>query len=303
MQEKIKALLKKNNAIMLAHNYQRPEVQDVADLCGDSLELSIKAAATDAEVIIFCGVHFMAETASILSPQKRVLLPRFDAGCPMADMIDTESLEAMLAKLGPMPVVTYVNSTAEVKALSTICCTSANVLDVVASIEADEILMTPDKNLAQYAAARTDKKIHLWQGYCPTHEKLTVNDVKKAKDAHPEAVFMAHPECRPEVLELADVIVSTSGMIRHASQAKADEFIVGTETGLLHPLKKANPQKHFFAATEKMVCPNMKKITLEDVLKTLETMDGEVKVPEETRLPALNAVQKMVDLALAKQIA
>lgn len=297
MQEEIRALLKEKNGIMLAHNYQRPEVQDVADLCGDSLELSIKAAATKAAVILFCGVHFMAETASILSPNKKVLLPRIDAGCPMADMIDAESLKTMKTKLGPVPVVTYVNSTAEVKALSTICCTSANVLKVVDSIEADEILMTPDKNLAQYAAAHSDKKIHFWQGYCPTHEKLTAADVKKAKASHPQAVFMAHPECRPEVLELADVIVSTSGMLRHAGQAKEREFIVGTESGLLHPLKKANPDKRFFAAAEKMVCPNMKKITLEDVLKTLETMEGEVKVPEETRLPALEAVQKMVDLA------
>ena len=300
MQDRIKALLKQKNAIMLAHNYQRPEIQDLADLCGDSLELSIKASQTDAEVILFCGVHFMAETASILSPQKTVLLPRTDAGCPMADMIDPESLQARKDELPSMPVVTYVNSTAAVKAISTICCTSANVIEVVNSLSADEILMTPDRNLALYTAARTDKKIHIWEGYCPTHEKLTAADAHKAKAAHPDAVFMAHPECRPDVLELADVIVSTSGMIRHATASAQEEFIVGTEIGLLHPLQKANPNKRFYPAAAKMVCPNMKKTTLEDVLRSIENMEGEVKVPEEIRRPALQAVQQMVNLSLSK---
>ena len=300
MKEKIRGLLKKRNAIMLSHNYQPPEIQDLADLCGDSLELSIKAAQTDAEVIVFCGVHFMAETASILSPNKTVLLPREDAGCLMADMIEPEGLQVMIDKLPAMPVVTYVNSTAAVKALSTICCTSANVVDVVNSLDADEVLMTPDRNLAMYTASQTKKKVHTWDGYCPTHDRLKPADVHNARKAHPDAVFMAHPECRPEVLELADVIRSTSGMIRYAKESKSSSFIVGTEIGLIYPLKKANPDKAFYPASTKMLCKNMKKISLEDVLRSLEFMEGEVKVPENIRQPAFKAVQRMVDLSLSK---
>jgi quinolinate synthase len=297
MKNRIRELLKQRNAILLAHNYQPPEIQDVADLCGDSLELSIRAARTDKAVIVFCGVHFMAETASILSPHKTVLLPRRDAGCLMADMIDPESLQARIDSLPPMPVVTYVNSTAAVKALSTICCTSANVIKVANSLKEEEMLMTPDRNLARYAASRTNKKIHIWEGYCPTHEWLTASDVQKARSAHPRAVFMAHPECRPEVLELADVIVSTSGMIRYAGQSDKKEFIVGTEMGLLYPLQKQYPDKAFHPASTKMVCKNMKKIGLKDVVDSLEKMQGEVKVPEEIRLPALKAVERMIALA------
>ncbi len=292
--EKIKALGKRRNAIILAHNYQPPEIQDLADLCGDSLELSRKAAQTDAAVIVFCGVHFMAETASILSPRKKVLLPRLDAGCLMADMITAESLRHKIASLPPMPVVTYVNSTADVKALSTVCCTSANVVQVVNSLSADEMLLTPDRNLARYAAARTGKKIHIWEGYCPTHEWLKPADVAEARAAHPQAAFLAHPECRPEILELADVIASTSGMLRHVAQAREREFIIGTEQGLLHPLQKANPDKRFYPASRKMICKNMKKIGLDDVEHCLENLTNEVKVPEPIRLPALKAVERMI---------
>ncbi len=301
MQSAIRRLVKEKKAIILAHNYQPPEIQDLADLCGDSLELSIKAAQTDAEIIVFCGVHFMAETASILSPQKTVLLPREDAGCLMADMIDPESLKLKIDQLPPMPVVTYVNSTAAVKALSTICCTSANVIDVVNSLDAPEILMTPDRNLARYAAAHTNKKVHIWDGFCPTHEWLTVEDVEQAKKAYPNAVFIAHPECRPEVVAMADVVASTSGMLRHVRQSSRTEFIIGTEKGLLYPLQKDNPDKRFYPASEKMLCKNMKKIGPEDVVRSLETMSGEVKVPEEIRVPALAAVQRMIDLALKKR--
>jgi quinolinate synthase len=297
MQTKIKALLKAKNAILLAHNYQPPAIQEVADLCGDSLELSIRAADTDAEVIVFCGVHFMAETASILSPEKTVLLPKADAGCPMADMVTPEAMKARMAELGPMPVVTYVNSPAAVKALSTVCCTSADAVKVVNSLGAAEILMTPDRNLAQNTAAHTDTKIHLWEGYCPFHNALTAQQAKKVKASHPEALFMAHPECRPEVVALADAVVSTSGMLRYAAQSDASSFIVGTEMGLLHPLSKAAPGKTFIPASEEMLCPDMKKITLDDIVACLENMSGEVKVPEETRLPALKAVQGMLDLA------
>jgi quinolinate synthase len=298
MKEKIKNLLKKRKAIMLAHNYQPPEIQDLADLCGDSLELSIKAAQTDAEVIVFCGVHFMAETASILSPDKTVLLPRKDAGCPMADMITPEALKAKLDELPSMPVVTYVNSTAAVKALSTICCTSANAIDVVNSLESVEVLMTPDRNLAMYTATQTKKKIHTWDGYCPIHDRLKPDDVKKTMGAHPDSVVMAHPECIPEVLILADKVLSTSGMIRYAQESKSRAFIVGTEVGLLYPLKKANPGKDFYPASSAMECPDMKKISLDDIAGSLEFMEGEVKVPEDIQRPALKAVKRMVDLSL-----
>jgi quinolinate synthase len=298
MKEKIRNLLKKRNAIMLVHNYQPPEIQDIADLCGDSLELSIKAAQTHAEIIVFCGVHFMAETASILSPDKTVLLPRKDAGCPMADMITPEALKDKLDKLPPIPVVTYVNSTAAVKALSTICCTSANAIAVVNSLDAQEVLMVPDRNLARYTASHTHKKVHVWNGYCPVHDLLTREDVKKVKQIYPDAVFMAHPECRPEVLSLADHVFSTSGMIRFASESEHRVFIVGTEVGLLYPLKKANPEKEFYPASDAMECPDMKKITLHDIVRSLELLEGEVKVPEKIQRLALKAVQRMVDLSL-----
>jgi quinolinate synthase len=297
MKTKIRELLKQRNAILLAHNYEPPEIQEVADLCGDSLELSIKAAHTDAEVIVFCGVHFMAETASILSPQKTVLLPSLDAGCPMADMIDPTSLKTKLETLPDMPVVTYVNSSAAVKALSTVCCTSANVIAVVNSLDADEILMTPDRNLARFAAANTNKKIHIWEGCCPIHDRLTRDAAKAAKEAHPEALFLAHPECRPEVVQMADEVVSTSGMIRFAKSSSAKEFIIGTEVGLLYPLKKQAPDKTFYPASTEMLCPDMKKISLEDVILCLENMQIEVKVPEEIRKPALKAVERMISIS------
>jgi len=281
---------------MLAHNYQPPEIQDAADLCGDSLELSIKAAQTDADVIVFCGVHFMAETASILSPDKTVLLPKTDAGCPMADMITGEALSKKLEELPPMPVVTYVNSSAEVKSLSTICCTSANAVNVVNSLDEDEVLMTPDKNLARYVAGRTSKKIHSWEGFCPFHDKLTTRDVEKARAAHPDAVFIAHPECRPEITETADLVTSTSGMLRHVMESEKTEFIIGTEIGLLYPLAKQNPGKSFYPASRQMECADMKKISLDDVARSLELMEGRVKVPETIRKPAMEAVQRMIDI-------
>ena len=295
---KIKELAKQRRAIILAHNYQPPEIQDLADLCGDSLELSRKAAQTDAEVIVFCGVHFMAETASILSPDKKVLLPRLDAGCLMADMITAEGLKLKIESLPPMPVVTYVNSTADVKALSTVCCTSANVVQVVNSLPEQEMLLTPDRNLAMYAASRTGKKIHIWEGFCPTHDRLRLEDVAQARAAHPQALFLAHPECRPEVVEMADVVASTSGMLRYVAQAPEKEFIVGTEMGILHPMRKAAPGKTFYPASPKMTCQNMKKITLQDVLTSLEQLSGEVRVPEHIRIPALKAVQAMIALKL-----
>ncbi|WP_457552663.1 quinolinate synthase NadA [Desulfobacula sp.] len=296
MKEKIKQLAREKNAIILVHNYQPPEIQDIADLCGDSLELSIKASKTKADIIVFCGVHFMAETASILSPEKIVLLPAKDAGCPMADMVEPDALKKKKQALGNIPVITYVNSSAAVKAVSDICCTSANVIKVVNSIDADEILMTPDKNLAQYAASNTSKKIHLWDGFCPFHNTLTAQDVKRARKDHPNACFIAHPECRPEVLKLADSIQSTSGMIKFAGQSRHTSFILGTETGLLYPISKTYPQKKFYPASPKMYCTDMKKITLENLADSLETLTGEIKVPEDIRKNALGAVQKMINL-------
>ena len=296
MKAKIKQLAKEKNAIILAHNYEPPEIQDIADLCGDSLELSIKASKTKADIIVFCGVHFMAETAFILSPEKTILLPNTDAGCPMADMVDPIALKTKKQALGNIPVITYVNSSAAVKAVSDVCCTSANVIKVVNSIDADEILMTPDKNLALYAAANTSKKIHLWDGYCPFHNILTSQDVERAKKEHPKALFIAHPECPPEVLALADSIQSTSGMIKFAGQSDQDSFILGTETGLLYPISKAYPEKKFYPASEKMYCTDMKKITLKNLLDSLENLTGEIKVPEDIRKEASGAVQKMLTL-------
>jgi quinolinate synthase len=297
MKKIIQDLARRKNAIVLAHNYQPPEIQEIADLCGDSLELSIMAAKTTADIIVFCGVHFMAETASILCPDKTVLLPNPDAGCPMANMVTPEALTTRKKALGNIPVITYVNSSAAVKAVSDICCTSANVIDVVNAQSADEVLMTPDRNLAQYAAGHTDKTIHLWDGYCPFHNNLTPEDVATARQEHPEALLMAHPECPPEVLALADTIQSTSGMIRYAKNSLHRQFIIGTEVGLLYPISKANPGKQFFPASEKMLCADMKKIGLEDVKNSLETLSGEVRVPEHIRKDALGAVQKMIDLA------
>jgi len=296
IQNTIKRLAKDKHAIILAHNYQPGEIQDIADLCGDSLELSIRAAQTDAEVIVFCGVRFMAETAAILSPDKTVILPKDNAGCPMADTITPEALTSWKQAHPGVPVVTYVNSTAAVKALTTVCCTSANVIRVVNSLTEDEILMAPDRNLANYAASRTNKKIHIWNGCCPFHDALTPEAVIIQKQRYPDAMFMAHPECRCEVLDLADEIASTSGMLKIARESNQRAFIVGTEVGLLYSLQKANPDKRFYPASEALECRDMKKITLEDVAQSLENLTGQVKVPEDIRIPALKAVERMIRL-------
>ena len=295
VQKKIRQLVEKRNAVILVHNYQRSEVQEIADLCGDSLELSIKASQTDAEVIVFCGVHFMAETASILCPDKKVLLPVLDAGCPMADMITAKALRDRKQEMPDATVISYVNTTAEVKAESDICCTSANAVRVAASIDPDvEIFMTPDKNLAQYTQHNTDRKISYWEGYCPIHNNLTVEQVMKVKKAHPEALFLAHPECPPEILELADEIRSTSGMLAYVTESEKKEFIIGTETGILYPMSKANPDKIFIPADPDMVCDDMKKTGLTDILRALEDLQPEVKVSEEIRVKAKGAVDRML---------
>lgn len=294
--EKIRRLAQQKNALILAHNYQPPEIQDIADMCGDSLELSIKAAGTKADIVVFCGVHFMAETASILCPEKTILLPRTDAGCPMADMVTPEALEEKINSMPGVPVVTYVNSSAAVKAMSTVCCTSANAVKVVQSLETDEIIMAPDRNLAAYTAAQTGKNIHFWEGFCPYHDRLDPKTLQKVRKDHPRALFMAHPECRPEITAMADIVTSTSGMLDYAARSGSDEFIVGTETGLIHALKKTCPEKSFYPASDQMYCKDMKKITPKDIKASLENLSGEVRVPEEIRIPALSAVKKMLSV-------
>ncbi|MBW2622388.1 MAG: quinolinate synthase NadA [Deltaproteobacteria bacterium] len=293
-QARVKELLKERQAILLAHNYQRDEIQEIADITGDSLGLSMQAAQTEARVIVFCGVHFMAETASIVCPDKTVLLPRLDAGCPMADMITAPALKKRKEELPGVPVVTYVNTTADVKAESDICCTSANVVAVVKSIDSGRILMTPDKNLGKYAQRFVDKELLLWEGYCNIHDGLAADDVLKAKARHPQAVVLAHPECRPEVLDLADVIRSTSGMIAFCEESEDREFIIGTENGILYQLRTRNPDKKFYPASDIMLCPNMKRTRLPDVVKALETMEPIVKVEEDIRVRALKAVERML---------
>lgn len=294
IKNEIRSLLQKRNAVLLAHNYMRDEVQEIADITGDSLGLSMEAAKTSADVIVFCGVHFMAESASILSPDKMVLLPRLDAGCPMADMVTVEGLLEMKARHPGVPVVTYVNSTAAVKAHTDICCTSANAVKVVNSLPEDEIIFVPDRNLGRYAAQFSSKTFHFWDGFCPTHERLRVEEVIKLKSEHPDALFICHPECAPEVTALADHACSTSGMYSYVKNSPARKIIIGTEAGILYRLKKENPDKEFILASPSLICPNMKLISLEDILESLKTMSPVVKVPEEIRIPAKRALDRML---------
>jgi quinolinate synthase len=293
--ESLYRLRKERNAVILSHNYQRGEVQDVADFVGDSLELSQKAAGTEADVIVFCGVHFMAETAAILCPEKTVLLPDIHAGCPMADMITADRLREKKAELPGTTVVCYVNSSAEVKAESDICCTSANAVKVIRSLGDVEILFVPDQYLGHYISTQTGKKMTLWPGYCPTHTRILPEDVIQRKKEHPQARLVVHPECRPQVIELADAVLSTSGICRYARDSDAEEIIVGTEMGIIHRLKKENPAKTFIPISRRAVCPNMKLITLEKVLWALQDMSGRVTVPEDIRLRAKRAVDRMLE--------
>jgi len=295
--EKILHFKRQRNAVILAHNYQLGEVQDIADFVGDSLELSQNAAKTDADVILFCGVHFMAETASILCPDKIVLLPDIHAGCPMADMITAKSLREKKKELPSAAVVCYVNSSAEVKAESDICCTSANAVEVVESLDSEEILFVPDQYLGHYVSTKTDKKMVLWPGFCPTHVRIQPEDITRLKLEYPQAKVVVHPECRPEVIALADEVLSTGGMCRFAQNTEAKEIIVGTEIGIIHRLKKENPEKKFIPLSEQAICPTMKLINLEKIRGALEDMAPEVKVSEETRLRAKVAVDRMLKVA------
>jgi len=296
--ERVLDFKKRRGAVILAHNYQLGEIQDIADFVGDSLELSQNAAKTDASVIVFCGVHFMAETASILCPDKTVLLPDMNAGCPMADMITAESLREKKKEHPEATVVCYINSSAEVKAESDVCCTSANAVKVVESLAAEEILFVPDQYLGHYVSTKTGKKMILWPGFCPTHVRIRPEHIIQLKQDYPEAKAVAHPECTPGVIALADEVLSTSGMIRFAQRQEVREMIVGTEMGIIHRLKKENPGKKFIPVSEQALCPNMKLITLEKVLWSLEEMSPEVKVPEKIRLKAKAAVDKMLEIGM-----
>ena len=292
---RIRELAAATDALILAHNYQRPEVQDAADITGDSLELSIRASTTDARRIVFCGVHFMAESAKILSPDKQVVLPHPGAGCPMADMITADQLRQFKREHPGGTVVTYVNSSAAVKAESDLCCTSANAIRVVSSVPTRRVLFTPDRNLGLWVRGHVDKEMILWDGYCPTHEYLTVQDVRAARAAHPGAVVVVHPECTPDVVALADAVRSTSGMIATVRDTEARTVIVATEMGLLHRLKKERPDVELVSPSRKLVCPNMKLIHLSDVLAALEAPERfEVRVPEEIRVPAKAALDRMI---------
>jgi quinolinate synthase len=318
LREQILELKVQRRAIILAHNYQRDEVQEIADFTGDSLELSRTAATIDCDVIVFAGVHFMAESASILSPEKTVLLPEIDAGCPMADMIRVNSprkekksfpgfdnppgflypaeytLQNIKAEHPGVPVVAYVNTTAEVKAESYICCTSANIVQVIDSLPFNTVICVPDRNLSLWAQKNTRKQVIAWDGFCHVHERVTREDVKNAKKEHPLALLMAHPECRLEVLEMADEVTSTSGMLRYAKSSPAKEFIVGTELGLMYRLRKENPDKVFYPLRKDMLCPSMKKTTLGSIFRALRENTYIVKVPDEIRSAARQALDRML---------
>jgi len=288
-------LKRERNAVILAHNYQRPEVQDAGDFTGDSLGLSRQAAKTDADVILFCGVHFMAETAAIVCPDKTVLIPDPHAGCPMANMVTPRELRKAKDEHPDAAVVCYVNSTAEIKALSDLCCTSANAVAVVDSIPRDrEVLFVPDQSLGSWVAKQLGRELILWPGYCPTHHRILAEHVRAARAEHPDAEVVVHPECLDEVCDLADCVASTSGMLRHCRESGSKQFIIGTETGMLHPLRKENPGKEFFPASPLSDCPNMKLNTVEKMVWALEDMQHVVEVPEDVAGRARAAIERML---------
>ena len=296
--EKILALKAERDAIILAHNYQPPEIQDVADRLGDSLDLSRFAASAAEKAVIFCGVHFMAETAAILSPEKTVILPEPTAGCPMADMMNAGGLVALKEKHPGSVVVTYVNSTAEVKAETDICCTSANATRVVQAVpEGKTIIFGPDKYLGGWVAARTGRKMILWEGYCPTHQKIHPEHILEQRKAHPGAVVMVHPEVNPAVAAVADAVLGTGGMIAYVEKSPAREFVVGTETGMVYRLQKKYPDRRFFAAATHALCPNMKKITLEKIATSLETLGPVIAVEPEVAVRARRAIRAMLEVS------
>jgi quinolinate synthase len=296
IEEKIKKLKKERNAIILAHNYQLPEVQDIADFVGDSLELARIAREAKEKVIIFCGVHFMAETASILAPDKIVILPDIHAGCPLANSITPEDILNLKKKYSNYAVVSYINTTAEVKAVSDYICTSANAVSVVEKISEDKIIFVPDRNLGYYVSKNTKKEMIIWDGFCPTHQRILPQNILELKEKYKDAKIVVHPECRKEVLDLADKVASTSGIIKYVKEDNHNRYIIGTEAGLLHRLRKEVPNKEFFLASPLAVCANMKKITLEKILWSLEDLAPQVKVPDHIREKALIPIERMLSL-------
>ena len=296
IREEILRLKEERRAILLVHNYQPAEIQDIADLTGDSLELSRAAATMEGEVIVFCGVDFMAETAAILSPEKTVLLPAEDACCPMAQMITAGELRLARSRHPEAAVVCYVNTTAEVKAVSDICCTSSNAVKVVNAVEQDTILFVPDRNLGQYAQRFTEKTILPWEGFCIVHDRFTSEQVQEARRAHPDAVVLVHPECRPDVIDRADHVASTSGIIREVCASEKREFIIGTEVGILHRIAKECPDKTCYPLSSDAICRNMKKTSLRKVRDSLVTLRPRVTVPEEVASRARGAIERMLAL-------
>lgn len=295
LKKEIARLKKKRNAVIIVHNYQRDEIQEIADICGDSLALAQAAVRTDADLIVFCGVHFMAESASILNPGKKVLIPVMEAGCPLADMITPEKLRAKKKEYPDAAVVCYVNSSAEIKAESDIACTSSNAVSIVKSMKQKQVIFVPDKNLGRYVQSQLPgKEIILWEGFCPTHIRVQEEDIVKTKEAHKKAEVIAHPECNPAVLALADHVCSTGGMFKYVKASGSKEFIIATECGMLYKLQKDNPSKSFYLPTQNLVCANMKLITLGWVAHCLEKCVYEVKVPAGTREKALRSLERML---------
>ncbi|MGA2913577.1 MAG: quinolinate synthase NadA [Methanoregula sp.] len=294
VREEILRLKEDRQAIILAHNYQPAEVQDIADLTGDSLELSRAAATMDGDIIVFCGVDFMAETATIISPEKMVLLPAQDACCPMAEMITADELKLVKSRYPDAPVVCYVNTTAEVKAESDICCTSSNAVKVVNSVKEDRVIFVPDRNLGHYVQRFTRKKILPWEGFCIVHDQITPNHVREAQALHPGAIILVHPECRPEVIDLADHVASTSGIIRYVCNSVEKEFIIGTEVGILHRLILECPTKKCFPLSQTAICRNMKKTDLRKVRDALISLQPRIIVPEEIADRARGAIERML---------
>lgn len=294
--KEIEKLKKERNAVIVAHNYQPDSVQVIADYIGDSFGLSKKAAELKEEVIVFCGVKFMAESAKIVSPEKIVLIPEINAGCPMADMADLESLKGFKQQHPDAAVVSYVNSSAAVKSESDICCTSSNAVKIVNLLPQEKIIFLPDKNLGDYVNKRTDKEIIFWEGFCPTHHRVMLEDVKNSQEIYPDAPILAHPECRAEVLEKADYIGSTAGILDYAKKSDSEKLIIGTEKGLLYRLKKENPEKEFHLLSSQLICRNMKKTNLKKIFNSLKNMDGEIKIDEKIRIKAEKALQAMIEL-------
>lgn len=298
MINEIKRLKEEKNAVILAHNYQIPEIQDIADYVGDSLGLSRKAANTTADIIVFCGVHFMAESAKILSPNKKVLLPVLDAGCPMADMIDTDKLREFKKDHPNTPVVCYVNSSAEVKAESDICCTSSNALKIVKELDSDKVLFVPDKNLGNYISKQVkNKEIICWEGFCITHHRVRPEELEKVRKHREGTKILIHPEANPQVVEKADFVGSTSQIIDYVKNSEEKEFVIGTEMGILHTLRKQNPYKTFYLLSPGLVCFNMKKTSLEDVYRALRDENHEIKVDKDIMDKAYKSLEKMLELS------